>query len=238
MKLVFIRHAEPDYKNNTLTEKGFLEAKALGEMYSADDFDEIYCSPLPRAKLTCEAVIKGQKEIKEEQWLEEFVHPITINGEKRLNWDLYPSFVEQHKDELFDLNTYLSSPLMKEAEMDKYAKEVLDNFDEILAKHGYIREWLNYKVVNPNDKTIVFFAHLGLNSLLISHLIHIPYWQVAQYFCLLSSSVTTFVSEEREEGIAQFRCIGLSDVTHLTKKGMRPSFAGRYRETRDLDDRK
>ena len=23
MRLIFIRHAEPDYKNNTLTEKGF-----------------------------------------------------------------------------------------------------------------------------------------------------------------------------------------------------------------------
>ena len=29
MRIIFIRHGEPDYDNNTLTEKGFREAELL-----------------------------------------------------------------------------------------------------------------------------------------------------------------------------------------------------------------
>lgn len=240
MKIVLIRHAEPDYENNTLTEKGFLEAKALGKYYSADDFDYIYSSPLPRARLTCDAVIKGEKDVIECEWLKEFYHGININGKEECNWDLLPSFVAENekKLKLFNKDEYLNSDLMKDAGIDQYAKEVLTNFDKMLEEHGYKRDGLNYKVIEPNDKTIVIFAHLGLNSLLASHLIHIPYWQFAQYFCFLTSSVTTFVSEEREDGIAQFRCYNFSNVEHLNKEGIKPSFAARFRETRNSNDRK
>ena len=31
MRILIIRHAEPDYKNNTLTEQGFVEAMHLSE---------------------------------------------------------------------------------------------------------------------------------------------------------------------------------------------------------------
>ena len=31
MRLVFVRHAEPDYENDSLTEKGFREAEILKE---------------------------------------------------------------------------------------------------------------------------------------------------------------------------------------------------------------
>ena len=31
MKLIFIRHGDPDYKNDSLTEKGMIEAELLSE---------------------------------------------------------------------------------------------------------------------------------------------------------------------------------------------------------------
>ena len=240
MKIVLIRHAEPDYEHNTLTEKGFLEAKALGECYSAKDFDYIYSSSLPRARMTAEAVIKGEKPIIVKDEFVEFHHPLTIdeNGTKWNNWDLMPSFIEKNKDELFDLDNYLDGPIMQTAEMKKYHDIVINEFDNILAGIGYVREGLNYKVTRPNNETLVIFAHHGLNSVLMAHLIQVPYWLVAQYFCALTSSVTTFVSEEREDGIAQFRCLGFSDVSHLEHAGLKPSFMARFRETRFSNDRK
>ena len=35
MHLIFIRHADPDYKIDSLTEKGFREAELLGKRVSA-----------------------------------------------------------------------------------------------------------------------------------------------------------------------------------------------------------
>ncbi len=41
LKILIIRHGEPDYEKNTLTEKGFKEAIALSEKLSKIKIDDI-----------------------------------------------------------------------------------------------------------------------------------------------------------------------------------------------------
>ena len=53
MRIIFIRHGDPDYQNDTLTEKGIREAKLLSErVVKWDNVTQFYCSPLGRAKKT------------------------------------------------------------------------------------------------------------------------------------------------------------------------------------------
>lgn len=49
MKLIIIRHGDPDYEHDTLTPKGVREAKLLSERISKLDVKAFYCSPLGRA---------------------------------------------------------------------------------------------------------------------------------------------------------------------------------------------
>ncbi len=49
MRLYIIRHADPDYANNTITPDGALEADALSKRLAKVGFDWIYSSPLGRA---------------------------------------------------------------------------------------------------------------------------------------------------------------------------------------------
>jgi len=49
MRLYIIRHADPDYPNNTITEQGHREAAALAERLAAERLDRLYSSPLQRA---------------------------------------------------------------------------------------------------------------------------------------------------------------------------------------------
>ena len=49
MRLYIIRHADPDYANNTITPQGHLEAKALAKRMQKEGIDRIYSSPLGRA---------------------------------------------------------------------------------------------------------------------------------------------------------------------------------------------
>lgn len=58
MRLIFIRHGEPDYVNDTLTEKGWREAELLAERISKWNVTEFYCSPLGRAKDTASCTLK------------------------------------------------------------------------------------------------------------------------------------------------------------------------------------
>ncbi len=44
MRIIFIRHGDPDYKNDTLTEKGWREAKLLAERVCKWPVKEFYCS--------------------------------------------------------------------------------------------------------------------------------------------------------------------------------------------------
>ena len=53
MRLLLIRHGDPDYIHDTLTEKGEKEAELLADMISRQQhIDSIYVSPLGRARKT------------------------------------------------------------------------------------------------------------------------------------------------------------------------------------------
>ena len=54
MRLIFVRHAEPDYVHDSLTEKGFKEAEILVNRTKNWRPDEVYCSPMGRAQRTME----------------------------------------------------------------------------------------------------------------------------------------------------------------------------------------
>ena len=49
MRIIFIRHAEPDYEHNTLTPRGFREAELLSDRVPHWKVDRFYSSPLERA---------------------------------------------------------------------------------------------------------------------------------------------------------------------------------------------
>ena len=52
MKLLFIRHGDPDYETDSLTEKGRREASLLAKRIANTHIDECFVSPLGRAVLT------------------------------------------------------------------------------------------------------------------------------------------------------------------------------------------
>mgnify|MGYP003377265772 FL=1 len=58
MRLIFIRHGDPDYEKDSLTEKGWKEAALLAERAALWDISDIYCSPLGRAKATASRKIR------------------------------------------------------------------------------------------------------------------------------------------------------------------------------------
>ena len=54
MLLYVIRHAEPIYNPDSLTEKGKRQAEALGRRLSVNGLDKIYSSPMNRALMTAQ----------------------------------------------------------------------------------------------------------------------------------------------------------------------------------------
>jgi len=54
MKLLLIRHGDPDYPNDTLTDKGHRQAKLLAESLLQVPIDRLFVSPLGRARHTAD----------------------------------------------------------------------------------------------------------------------------------------------------------------------------------------
>ncbi len=52
MRLMIVRHGDPDYERDSLTEKGWREAELLAERMAKLEVKEFYVSPLGRAKDT------------------------------------------------------------------------------------------------------------------------------------------------------------------------------------------
>ena len=243
MKILIIRHGDPDYKNDSLTPDGMIEAEYLAEALAPEQIDEIFISPLGRAQKTAEFTLNKKKmQGTTLPWLREFSYPVAMpagakpEGAKQAIWDIYPSFYNK-EPLLFDINRWQDVDFIKNSDVPYYYRMVTDGIDEILAKYGYIRDGLSYRATESNKKTIALFCHFGVESVMLSHLLNIAPLAILQQFCGLPSSVTTLVSEERQEGIAHFRCLCFGSTEHLFAHSRKPSFAARFCETFDSPDR-
>lgn len=239
MRIIIIRHAEPDYEHNTITPNGFIEASALARRLLKEKIDYVYLSPLGRAQDTAREYLElSKKEAITYDWLQEFFYRAidSKTGKERLSWD-FPVKQFTNLKGIYDNSQWINLPSFKK-DVKKGYKYVIENFDKLLASHGYVRKGKYYKAVNSNHDTLVFFCHLGLECVLLSHLFNLPFPALAQHFSPVPSSVSIIYTEERVPGIAQFRAQSLGDISHLNNENITPSFMGRFRECKEDNTRK
>ncbi|MDF2722078.1 MAG: phosphoglycerate kinase [Paenibacillus sp.] len=215
MKLYVIRHAEPDYPNNTITAAGHLEAQALAaHLQQIGGVDRIYSSPINRAMETMKytAELLGI-EPETEPWTRELGWNTTDEAGKSLAmWNIPGETVRASAP-------YPSHETWQElAPYREYASHfgaLQRDSDQFLQRLGYVREGGRYRIAAPNRETIAVFCHLGFGMTWLAHLLELPLPLVWSSFFLAPSSVTTILFEERSESWAVPRCTGLGCVSHL-----------------------
>ena len=232
MKILIIRHADPDYALDSLTEQGRVEAELLSRQLIKRNIKAFYVSPLGRARETARYTLeKIGASAYFCDWLREFSPRIDKpNAPQSICWDWLPA--DWTTDERF----YNKDEWYKNESMTGVYEEYLrvaDGLDRVLAEHGYRRDGNLYRAESANEDTIAFFCHFGLECVLLSHLLGISPMPLWHGFCAAPSSVTTLVSEERKKGIAYFRTGTFGDVSHLYMGGEEPSFSARFCETFD-----
>lgn len=232
MKILIIRHADPDYSVDSLTEQGRVEAELLSQQLIKRDIKAFYVSPLGRARDTANYTLeKLGREATVCDWLREFPPRIDKpNAPQSICWDWLP------EDWTGDARFYSKDEWYKPDAMNGVYEEYLrvaNGLDSVLEKHGYRRDGNFYRADNANEDTIAFFCHFGLECVLLSHLLGISPMPLWHGFCAAPSSVTTLVTEERKKGIAYFRTGVFGDVSHLYIGGEEPSFSARFCETYD-----
>lgn len=241
MRILIIRHGDPDYVNDTLTEKGHREAKLLAQRLCKEKIDYIYSSPLGRAKHTCDYTARAlgkEQDVVVQDWLKEFgCGNLNFPSGNSYNcWDWLPSDWVEH-EKMYHYKDWYKQDFYKNTDIEERFRYVTDGLDSVLAKHGYVRSENGYKTEQGTHETIAFFCHFGLEMVLLSHLCGISPIPLWHHFTALTSSLTTIYTEERVKGEVIFRCAGFGDVGHLYAGGEEPSFAARFCEVYEDDTR-
>lgn len=255
MKLILVRHGDPDYQNDCLTEKGLIEAQLLAERISKWNVTDFYCSPLGRAKATASFTLKKMgRDAEILDWTQEFNYVIDdpITGRHGVPWDLVPSAWCNDSLMLSKENWVHSDIMSQNPEIEVKYKEVCAELDEFLNNYGYVREGNFYRMpdkeevfitgttspgnmahmINCEQKekepVIVIFCHLGAICIMLSHLLNIPFQLLVHGFFLPTTSLTILNTEERWSNEAYFRVQAMGDVHHLLSGGEPISNAGSF----------
>ena len=254
MRLLFIRHGDPDYVNDSLTETGAREAASLAGHIAEWNIDDIYLSPLGRARETARYSINALgldfDEISKKytkDWLMEFnavvdvpamphyleAYPNSVLPDgslrKRICWDMVPAYLNRHPEYL-ETWGWRDTELIRDTDVAEQFDWVCNGLDILLAEYGYVRDGMGYRVEKECDKTIAFFCHFGVSCVMLSHLINASPFSLWHGLCLAPTSVTDIYTEERQQGYASFRAWKTGDVSHLIRDGIEPSFSARFAE--------
>lgn len=228
MRIYLIRHAEPDNPNQTITEAGHLEAKALAKRMEALKLDRMYTSPLARARITMQytSELNGlSAEVLD--WTQEIPNfHVQVPPWGRLTaWDVPGEIVRDqatmptHGD-WHGLEAFAETPVRETYE------RIAAHSDQFLKQLGYERDGGKYRVLRSNREKIAVFCHNGFGLTWLSHLLAIPTSLMWSGFTLAPTSVTTILMDERSEQWAVPRCLGVGDVSHLYAEGVPVSSHG------------
>lgn len=217
MRIYIIRHADPDYENDTITPRGHLEAKALAERMLQENIDSIYCSPLQRARHTMNYTreLTGLP-FETQDWLAEIQNWQTMDtrGCPIPAWNVDGEIIRGRMPLPTSDNFHEAEPFCNPDIRQGFA-EIRSHSDRFMKAAGFCREEGRYRVLEPNERKIAVFCHMGFGLAWLAHLLEMPLPLLWAGFWLAPSSVTTILMETRSEQWAVPRCLSLGDVSHL-----------------------
>jgi len=209
MKLLLIRHGDPDYANDTLTDTGHRQAQLLAESLLDVQIDRLVVSPLGRARHTADYLIRLKKlDFEILEFLKELRGRYTDN---LYAWNHHGCDLLAPGHEITKSNWPERVPYGKH--MGPVYQEFISQFDHFISDFGLERSGDVYQVNRANDETVAVVCHAGVIQTLLSHLLHIPLPVVYSQFRIDPSSVTRLELEQKE-GLGVFRLVSLNDMSH------------------------
>ncbi len=193
MYIYFVRHGIPDYRTDTLLPEGVRQAESAARRLSYSGIDEIYSSPMGRARETARpaAELLGLP-VTVLPWAYE------LGEESKTSWpDGVPTrlskvdplyyFAEDHRRLTVEEDFQRLEVFRNNGFKARY-DEISEGLDEWLLTLGYRRTQEGfYLAEEPSEKHVALFCHCAMMRVMLSHLFNIPYHVLA---CTLESNYT------------------------------------------------
>ena len=190
MRIIFVRHGEPDYERDCLTPLGRLQAVAAAGRLEKEGITEIYTSPNGRAAETaaCTAARLGLP-----VRTLEYMHEISWGGkgipENGHPWTLSDRMISE-ENFCFFREDWREHPYFKGNAATEYFGRISAAFDSFLLEQGYRHEGTRFLCQTEQEKTIALFSHGGSGACVLAHLLSLPFPYVCTVLPYEFTSVT------------------------------------------------
>ena len=223
MRIIFVRHGEPDYTNDCLTAAGKIQAQRAALRLREEGIGEIWSSPLGRAAETAQAAagllglpVRTLDFMREVRWGSTNGEPLFANGHP---WDIVNEMSRQGID--LTRPDWRSSPYFRTNSVTEYVDNVEKGIDEWLAGFGYVREGTGYRhlIEEKEHRTVALFSHGGSSSAAIGHILNLPFPYVCAVLHLRFTGIT-ILKLDRSSGLGTHPSLELSnDAEHIREIG-------------------
>ena len=229
MLFLYVRHGDPIYEPDSLTDEGRRQAEALSKRLSKFGLDEIYASTSNRAQLTakptCEKLGLTATLL---DWANEghAFHDTSVRKDDgSRQWGFHNGKYKEYftRPDVRALgNKWYEHELFKDENFAAGVQRVDREVDEFFLSLGYEHERATgrFKAVQPNEKRVALFAHQGFGMMFLSSVLGIPYNEFCMRFDLSCSSMTAIRFGVDADGYVYPRLIQLSNDGHLYKEGL------------------
>ncbi len=220
MLIFYVRHGDPIYSPDSLTEQGLLQADALVKRMKICAPEKIFASSSNRAILTAKPTAEYlSQEIEILDWCNEghAWRDLTVAlDDGRRTW----AFAHKPTVELFaseevrrlDKKWY-NHDAFKDTNYEKGIARIQNETDNFMKNLGYIHKDNGYIAQAPKYKRIALFAHQGFGLAFLSCLTDIPYPMMSTRFDMGHSGMT--VIELADNGFTIPKMLQLSNDSHV-----------------------
>ena len=223
MILYIIRHGDPIYETDSLTEKGKMQAELVGKRMAEAKIDRIFTSPMGRAKMTAEPACRLLGlEYSVEDWAHEVederLTPFP-DGVLKSVTHVQNSYYREGANIDLDYYHAFDCDGFSESQMKRACEKIERGGDDFLERLGYKKEGNNYRIIKPSDERIALFCHSVMARAWLSSLLHIPIHIMWAGFNYTHTGVTVLEFKNYENGLTAPRCLVYSDMSHIYSSG-------------------
>lgn len=223
MLLYIVRHGHPDYATDSLTERGWLQAEAVGKRLAATGIDQVYASPMGRARQTAEPTCRlldlpcqiepWAHEVQDERLTEEpYGKPISVTMVQNTYYRENGG-IDLPYDRAYEAVGFRASG-MKNA-----VAYIEEGGRDFLERLGYKEENGVYRILRANEDKVALFCHSIMARAWISTLLHIPIHLMWAGFHYTHTGVTVLEFRNNADGFTAPKCLCYSDMSHLYAHG-------------------
>lgn len=222
MNLYFIRHGNPDYCRDCLTELGHKQADSCAEELLQLHIDEIFSSPMGRATETAQHLAdKLGKDVLVEPWAHEVEqYAYRDDGSPTLAVQLEPEFLRSPELEALGDEWHTHPRFNGSEQIRDMVKTVETGAETFFYKLGYQHEGHRFKILEKSEKNIAFFSHAGTFLILAGYLLQIPTLTAWHSFFTYQTGISWINFHNADSGYTVPRFLYINDTHHLRKNNL------------------